>query len=146
MPPNLIVLSGGIRRQRRERLRSVPEGESRVLLATGRYLGEGFDDARLDTLFLTLPISWRGTIAQYAGCLHRLHEGKREVQIYDYVDSAIPMALKMHQRRCVGYRALGYAIEERDGRALTSASSQQLALFRRLLREAGLAVAFGTPD
>ena len=81
-------------------------------LATGRYLGEGFDDARLDTLFLTLPVSWRGTIAQYAGRLHRLREGKRDVRIYDYVDAAIPMAVKMHERRCGGYRALSYAIEE----------------------------------
>jgi superfamily II DNA or RNA helicase len=115
---NLVVLTGGMgvkdRRQRLEHLRSVPEGEPRVLLATGRYLGEGFDDARLDTLFLTLPISWRGTIAQYAGRLHRLHEGKREVQIYDYVDAAIPMAVKMHERRCGGYRSLGYSVEEED--------------------------------
>lgn len=119
LTPNLVVLTGGMgvkdRRQRLERLRSIPESEPRVLLATGRYLGEGFDDARLDTLFLTLPISWRGTVTQYAGRLHRVHEGKREVRIYDYVDSAIPMALKMHQRRCVGYRALGYAIEVGEG-------------------------------
>jgi len=113
---DLVVLTGGMgvkdRRQRLEHLRSVPEGEPRVLLATGRYLGEGFDDARLDTLFLTLPVSWRGTIAQYAGRLHRLHEGKREVRIYDYVDSAIPMAARMYERRCGGYRALGYAVDD----------------------------------
>ena len=65
---------------------AIPDGEERVLVATGRYLGEGFDDARLDTLFLTMPISWRGTLAQYAGRLHRLHAAKRDVVIYDYVD------------------------------------------------------------
>jgi superfamily II DNA or RNA helicase len=64
-------------------LYTIPENEERVLLATGRYIGEGFDEARLDTLFLTLPVSWRGTIAQYAGRLHRLHDRKREVRIYD---------------------------------------------------------------
>lgn len=89
---NVIVLKGGMgtkqRNQVSETLASVPDGEERVIVATGRYLGEGFDDARLDTLFLAMPISWRGTLAQYAGRLHRLHESKREVVIYDYVDLA----------------------------------------------------------
>ena len=65
--------------------------EARVILATGKYVGEGFDDPRLDTLFLTLPVSWRGTIAQYAGRLHRLYDGKREVRVYDYADLNVPM-------------------------------------------------------
>ena len=89
---------------------SVPDGEERVIVATGRYLGEGFDDARLDTLFLTMPISWRGTLAQYAGGLHRLHAAKREVVIYDYVDGHEPMLAKMAARREAGYRALGYEV------------------------------------
>ena len=88
----------------------MPEHEERVVLATGRYLGEGFDDARLDTLYLTLPVSWRGTIAQYAGRLHRLHEGKREVRIYDYADLNAPMLARMFDRRCKGYEAIGYTI------------------------------------
>ena len=79
-----------------------------MLVATGRYLGEGFDDARLDTLFLTMPISWRGTLAQYAGRLHRLHAAKRDVVIYDYVDENEPMLAKMAAKREVGYRSLGY--------------------------------------
>jgi hypothetical protein len=95
----------------RGRLASIPQDEERVLLATGRYAGEGFDDARLDTLFLTLPVSWRGTIAQYVGRLHRLHDGKREVQVYDYADIDIPMLLRMFERRCRGYEAVGYTIE-----------------------------------
>ncbi len=83
-------------------------------MATGRYLGEGFDDARLDTLFLTMPISWRGTLAQYAGRLHRLHAAKREVVIYDYVDAAEPLLAKMAGRREAGYRALGYDVTHAD--------------------------------
>jgi superfamily II DNA or RNA helicase len=82
----------------------------RVLVATGRYLGEGFDNARLDTLFLAMPISWRGTLAQYAGRLHRLHAAKREVVIYDYVDASEPVFARMAERRYAGYRGLGYTI------------------------------------
>ena len=112
---NVIVLQGGMGvRERRESMRSllaVPDSEERLILATGRYLGEGFDDARLDTLFLTMPISWRGTLAQYAGRLHRLHADKREVRIYDYADLSCPMLEKMFMRRLAGYKAIGYEIE-----------------------------------
>jgi superfamily II DNA or RNA helicase/very-short-patch-repair endonuclease len=111
---HLVVLQGGMgQRHLHEalaRLAAIPEDEDRVLLATGRYLGEGFDDARLDTLFLTLPISWRGTIAQYVGRLHRRHDLKREVRVYDYADLNIPMLAKMFDRRCRGYEAAGYTI------------------------------------
>jgi superfamily II DNA or RNA helicase/very-short-patch-repair endonuclease len=112
---NAIALRGGMgRRQRaevRERLAAIPAGEERVLLATGRYLGEGFDDARLDSLFLAMPVSWRGTVAQYAGRLHREHDGKRKVRIYDYADLNAPMLEKMFNRRCRGYEAIGYSIQ-----------------------------------
>lgn len=111
---HLIVLRGGMGRKQTAaiatQLASIPEGEQRVLLATGRYIGEGFDDARLDTLFLTLPVSWRGTVAQYAGRLHRLHEHKQEVRVYDYVDLNVPMLARMFDRRCRGYEAIGYTI------------------------------------
>jgi superfamily II DNA or RNA helicase len=111
---NVIVLRGGMRiRERREVLKaleSIPDDQERVLLATGRYLGEGFDDARLDTLFLTMPISWRGTLAQYAGRLHRLHDAKQDVVVYDYVDSEEPMLAKMAAKRQAGYHSLGYEI------------------------------------
>ena len=111
---NVIVLKGGMGAKQRhqviEALKAVPDGEERVIVATGRYLGEGFDDARLDTLFLTIPISWRGTLAQYAGRLHRLHAAKREVVIYDYVDENEPMLAKMAAKREAGYRALGYVV------------------------------------
>jgi len=89
----------------------VPDGEPRVILSTGRYLGEGFDDARLDTLFLTLPISWRGTLAQYAGRLHREYHQKKEVIIYDYLDENVPMLLRMYKKRRRGYNALGYDVK-----------------------------------
>lgn len=109
---NVIVLKGGMgTRQRRaimERLASIPDAEERVIVATGRYLGEGFDDARLDTLFLTMPISWKGTLSQYAGRLHRLHANKKEVRIYDYADLNVPMLARMHDKRLKGYRAIGY--------------------------------------
>jgi len=93
-----------------ERLAAITRHEGRIILATGKYLGEGFDDSRLDTLFLTLPVSWRGTVAQYAGRLHRLYDGKREVRIYDYADLNVPMLARMFDRRCRGYEAIGYTI------------------------------------
>ena len=112
--PHLITFQGGMgKKQLRAAMASlgkVPEAQPRVLLATGRYIGEGFDEPRLDTLFITLPVSWRGTIAQYVGRLHRLHEDKREVQVYDYADLDVPMLARMFDRRCVGYEAAGYTI------------------------------------
>lgn len=111
---NIIVLKGGMRIKKRntimENLASIPDGETRLLLATGRYAGEGFDDARLDTLFLAMPVSWKGTLVQYAGRIHRLYDGKKEVRIYDYIDSNVPMLLNMFKKRLKGYRALGYEI------------------------------------
>jgi superfamily II DNA or RNA helicase len=89
----------------------VSDDQERLILATGRYIGEGFDDQRLDTLFLTMPISWKGTLAQYVGRLHRQHDGKTEVLVVDYVDETVPMLARMAAKRRTGYRALGYAIE-----------------------------------
>ena len=113
---NVVVLKGGMgakqRRASAEQLKSIPDGEERVLLATGRYIGEGFDDARLDTLFLAMPISWRGTLQQYVGRLHRLHDSKHEVIVYDYVDDAEPVFSKMYSKRVRGYEAVGYVIRD----------------------------------
>lgn len=112
---HVFVLKGGMgKKQRRaiaSALASVPENESRVILATGSYIGEGFDDARLDTLFLAMPISWKGTLQQYVGRLHRLHDNKRFVQVYDYVDNYVLMLARMYERRLKGYAAIGYVIE-----------------------------------
>ena len=109
------MLRGGMSRKELEAVRfqmgAVSAGEERVILATGRYIGEGFDDGRLDTLFLTLPISWHGTIAQYVGRLHRLYESKREVRVYDYADLNVQMLSRMFDRRCRGYEAVGYTIQ-----------------------------------
>lgn len=111
---HIVVLRGGMSKKRRQaaadRLAAIPPEEGRVILATGKYIGEGFDDARLDTLFLTLPVSWRGTIAQYVGRLHRLYDGKREVRVYDYADVNVPILARMFDRRCRGYEAVGYTI------------------------------------
>lgn len=111
---NIIVLKGGMgRKQRREvneRLAAIPDSDQRLILATGSYIGEGFDDARLDTLFLAMPISWKGTLQQYVGRLHRLHDGKRVVEVYDYVDGNILMLARMYGRRLKGYGDMGYKI------------------------------------
>lgn len=111
---HVITLTGGKGRREmrmiREEMAAIPDSESRVILATGSYLGEGFDDARLDTLFLALPISWKGRLTQFAGRLHRLHDGKREVRIYDYVDLNVGMCAKMYERRMKGYEAIGYKV------------------------------------
>ncbi|MFO7883146.1 MAG: DEAD/DEAH box helicase family protein, partial [Kosmotogaceae bacterium] len=111
---NVIVLQGGMTAKKKkealEKIRSLADDEERVIIATGKYLGEGFDDRRLDTLFLTLPISWRGTLAQYAGRLHRHHSSKSEVIIYDYVDSNVPVLAKMKERRLKGYHTIGYKL------------------------------------
>ena len=90
---------------------NVKEDAPRVIVATGKYIGEGFDDARLDTLFLAMPISWKGTLAQYVGRLHRLHPGKREVVAYDYIDEAVPVLKRMSEKRVRGYKNLGYSID-----------------------------------
>ncbi|MDD2366085.1 MAG: DEAD/DEAH box helicase family protein [Desulfuromonadaceae bacterium] len=109
---HLVVLHGGMgvkqRRKIIEHLAAIPDDEERLILATGRYIGEGFDDARLDTLFLALPFSWKGMLVQYAGRLHRLRAGKKEVRVYDYVDGSVPMLAKMHEKRMKGFRTLGY--------------------------------------
>jgi len=100
------------RRLLKEQMTSISDDEERVLVSTGKYIGEGFDDTRLDTLLLTLPVSWKGTLSQYAGRLHRLHHAKDEVVIYDYVDFGHPMLTRMFERRCRGYSAIGYEIAE----------------------------------
>jgi len=119
--PQLAMLHGTMKASaRREALAhfvTVPGDKPRLLLATGRYIGEGFDDARLDTLFLALPVSWKGTLIQYSGRLHRMYPGKTEVQVYDYVDRKVPMLLRMFEKRLRGYRAMGY-IRERENREI----------------------------
>lgn len=113
--PTVVMLHGDVPpRKRREslaRLGEIPADEPRVLVATGRFLGEGFDDPRLDTLLLTMPIAWKGTVVQYAGRLHRPHAGKRDACIYDYVDAEVPVLRRMFAKRARSYRAMSYAVD-----------------------------------
>lgn len=110
--PDVIALTGGMGRKSTreafERIASIPDEKNIVLVATGHFIGEGFDEPRLDTLFLAMPISWKGTLQQYAGRLHRLFKTKKEVRIYDYVDIQIKMLENMYQRRLNGYASMGY--------------------------------------
>ena len=113
--PNVIKLYGTSsskqRRETMEQLQAVSPEEPLVVVATGKYVGEGFDCPRLDTLFLTLPVAWKGIVAQYAGRLHRSYPGKDEVQIYDYVDIHVPMLETMYQKRLKAYASIGYHIK-----------------------------------
>ena len=112
---NVFLLIGSEKQKdKREKLtalQNVPSDESVVVVATGKYIGEGFDAPRLDTLLLAMPISWKGTLAQYAGRLHRNYEGKSEVRIYDYVDVHVPALERMYHKRMKGYTELGYQIK-----------------------------------
>ena len=112
---NVVTLVGSEsakeKRQKMEYLQNIPPSEPLVIVATGKYVGEGFDYPRLDTLFLALPVSWKGIIAQYAGRLHREYPGKKEVWIYDYIDIRVPMCNVMYKRRLKGYSSVGYQIK-----------------------------------
>ena len=110
--PNVITLTGSDRtkdkREALQRLQTISPSEPLVIVATGKYVGEGFDYPRLDTLFLALPISWKGLVAQYAGRLHRENEGKKDVRIYDYIDIHEPVCDSMYRKRLKGYASIGY--------------------------------------
>jgi superfamily II DNA or RNA helicase len=88
----------------------LPDQKPRVILATGKLVGEGFDHPSLDTLVLAMPISWKGTLVQYAGRLNRACAGKRDLRIYDYVEVDDPRLNRMWIKRERGYRAMGYEI------------------------------------
>lgn len=109
----VITLTGKMSAKERksefDKLLNIPTGNSVVIVATGRFIGEGFDEPRLDTLFLAMPISWKGTLQQYAGRLHRIYENKNEVQIYDYVDVHVDVLERMYEKRLKGYAAIGYS-------------------------------------
>lgn len=112
---NVFLLVGSDKqkdkREKLSALQDIPPGEDVVVVATGKYIGEGFDSPRLDTLLLAMPISWKGTLAQYAGRLHRNYEGKNEVRIYDYVDVHVPVLERMYHKRLKGYAELGYQVK-----------------------------------
>ena len=110
--PDVISLTGGMGakeiREKMQQITDAPRDRQLTLVSTGKFIGEGFDEPRLDTLFLAMPISWKGTLQQYAGRLHRLFEDKNEVQIYDYVDVQVRMLEKMYNKRLSGYASIGY--------------------------------------
>ena len=112
--PGLVTLHGDVTPRRRRdalaRLSELSPDEPRLVLATGRFIGEGFDDPRLDTLLLAMPIAWKGTVVQYAGRLHRPHPAKSDVRIYDYVDVNVPVLRRMFAKRARTYRAMSYTI------------------------------------
>jgi superfamily II DNA or RNA helicase len=116
--PNVITLVGSEstkeKRQKMEYLQSIPSTEPLVIVATGKYVGEGFDYARLDTLFLVSPVAWKGIVAQYAGRLHREFDGKEDVQIYDYIDIRVPVCESMYRKRLKGYASIGYRIRNNE--------------------------------
>jgi superfamily II DNA or RNA helicase len=109
---DVILLTGGMGSKKTtaalETIEKLPNNRPFVLVATGSFIGEGFDESRLDTLFLAMPVSWKGTLQQYAGRLHRLHDGKKDVQIYDYVDIHVKMLETMYGKRLKGYASIGY--------------------------------------
>lgn len=115
---NVFKLSGNLTAKKNketiEKISSLSDNHSFTIVSTGKYIGEGFDESRLDTLFLAMPISWKGRLQQYAGRLHRLHEGKSEVKIIDYADIHVPVLEKMFQKRLKGYRSMGYSIQMND--------------------------------
>lgn len=112
--PNVIRLVGNdsakAKREVMSRLNDIPANEPLIVVATGKYVGEGFDLPRLDTLMLALPVSWKGLIAQYTGRLHRNYPGKNEARIYDYIDLRVPVCDSMYRKRLHGYKAVGYSI------------------------------------
>ncbi len=113
---HVFILRGGMKQTKRneifQKILSLRPDEKRLIIATGSYIGEGFDDPRLDTLFLTLPISWQGTLQQYVGRLHRIHEQKKDIIVNDYVDQKVPLLNKMFQKRLKNYRAMGYMVND----------------------------------
>jgi superfamily II DNA or RNA helicase len=128
---NIIVLTGKLshakEKENLKRLAELDDNDERLIIATGKYIGEGFDHARLDTLFLVMPLSWKGTLQQYVGRLHRLHDRKSKVKVIDYVDQKEPLLKAMFEKRIEGYRSMGYQLL--GTKSITENTSEQMKLF-----------------
>lgn len=128
---NIIVLTGKMSKKEAKanlkKLEELQDHEERLIIATGKYIGEGFDHAKLDTLFLTCPISWKGTIQQYVGRIHRLHSQKTQVKVFDYIDQKEPMLQAMSEKRMKAYQSMGYKIME--GKSSVEFKAEQMKLF-----------------
>lgn len=149
---NVFLLLGSDKpkdkREKFGKLYTVPNNENVVVIATGKYIGEGFDWPRLDTLILAMPISWEGTLAQYAGRLHRNYEGKHEVRIYDYADIYIPMLERMYHKRIKGYTELGYQVKFGEKAEVVSQilrGTEVRAIFEQDMTEAVKSVYIASP-
>ena len=112
----LFILHGkhGVKKRKEvmKELKDCPAGLRKVILATGTYIGEGFDEPRLDTLFIAMPVSFKGRVIQYAGRLHRQYKDKKDVCIYDYVDENVSVLARMYQKRLKTYKVMGYDIQK----------------------------------
>lgn len=122
-----VVLKGAMSATQRKAVEEqLPNAQ--VVVATGKYVGEGFDLPRLDTLFLAMPIAWKGSLAQYAGRIHRESDGKKLVTIHDYVDCSLPMLQRMFKKRDKSYKAMGYKIEFADSASQGDKKSNEFLL------------------
>lgn len=128
---NIFILTGGMSKKEEQnkykKLMEISDHEERLIIATGKYIGEGFDYPYLDTMFLTMPIAWKGTLQKYIGRLHRLHDLKNSVTVYDYVDHREPVLNKMFEKRKKTYRSLGYVVG--NDKSDLEKSSEQMKLF-----------------
>lgn len=128
---NVFILTGGMgkieEQNKYKQLMEIPDHEERLIIATGKYIGEGFDYPYLDTMFLTMPVSWKGTLQQYIGRLHRIHERKTRVTVYDYVDHREKVFKNMFEKRKKTYKNLGYVIDSDNSDQ--DNSSEQMRLF-----------------
>jgi superfamily II DNA or RNA helicase len=130
-----VVLKGAMRAAERKKIdERLPTAQ--VVVATGKYVGEGFDLPRLDTLFLAMPIAWKGSLAQYAGRIHRESDGKERVTIHDYVDCTLPMLQRMFNKREKSYTAMGYKIEFADSASPDDMKSNEFLASDRMDSEA----------
>lgn len=142
-----------------ERLHAIPANESLVIVATGKYVGEGFDFPRLDTLMLAIPVSWKGIVEQYAGRLHRDYPDKQEVRIYDYVDIYVPLCELMYRRRIKGYAVIGYKpksqpvdkglfaeLEEPDTQSTFFDGKSFVSVFKKDIVAAKRSIVIASPD
>ena len=148
---NLFLLNGKdktkVKKEKLETIKAVPENENIIIVATGKYVGEGFDEPRLDTLLLAMPVAWKGTLAQYAGRLHRNYIGKREVLVYDYADVFVPMLDRMYHKRVKGYAELGYSIKAFDGvnESIIYDSKNYFDMFSRDIKTASKEIIIASP-
>ena len=151
---NSFLLTGEMPKKERDAtvraMANVPPEESLALVATGQLVGEGFDFPRLDTLFLATPVSWKGVVEQYAGRLHRDYLGKKDVIIYDYVDSHIPVFDNMYAKRLRTYKRIGYTLHTMDAPDKQNAnaiydSDSYRPIFEQDLREATKSVVISSP-